>query len=528
MGSPEPGYDPGHDPPAGPGGHRPSPQPAGEAARSTDNLRQLIRDIRSNDAVVLADRIATTSPDPYEVARAYLMKLGALINLGRTAECPPVVDRADQALRRQPDPALLGEFHALAGYVANSEGSLDRATMHLVCASRVLETVQRNDIAAADAWSDLATVYSYLGFHEHARYTAGRGHQSATAADLNPAEHAVPEVGIRAAVSYDHRGDTDRCRQELIGALAGLEELLARAGGMSALRPDHLPYVEYAVARLAAIGHTDPALPQPQVSHVRKVSLPEAVDLRELSTVCRAIAEGRTSDALARLDRVTVDPRTLGGAETHRLRAIAYAAAGDHVAADLADRAAFRIASADLERVRGLFVDGIAVRLDHEELRRTIGRYAGEALSDPLTGLANRRSLENRIEQLTRDKEVGVLGVIDLDSFKSVNTVHGHLTGDLVLQRVASVLVRTLRRRDFLARYGGDEFVVILPSATLDEATLIGRRIATAIRAEDWESLVPGVPVSASVGWSELDPTTGLIGAFRKADRAMLDAKHRP
>ncbi|MGH3647961.1 MAG: GGDEF domain-containing protein, partial [Micromonosporaceae bacterium] len=184
-----------------------------------------------------------------------------------------------------------------------------------------------------------------------------------------------------------------------------------------------------------------------------------------------------------------------------------------------------RVASADLERVRALFVDGIAVRLDHEELRRTVGRYAGEALSDPLTGLANRRSLERRVAELIRDNESGVLGVFDLDAFKPVNTVHGHLTGDLVLQRVAAILVRTLRRRDFVARYGGDEFVVILPSTTVEEAAVIGRRLVAAVRDEDWESLVPGTPVSASVGWAELHQATGLIGAFRKADRAMLDAK---
>src|SRR5690606_38317970 len=114
----------------------------------------------------------------------------------------------------------------------------------------------------------------------------------------------------------------------------------------------------------------------------------------------------------------------------------------------------------------------------------------------------------------TRDKESGVLGVIDLDSFKAVNTVHDHLTGDLVLQRVAGALVRTLRRRDFLARYGGDEFVVILPSTTLAEAQQIGERLVNAVRGEDWESLEPGTPVSASVGWAEIGEDTGLIEAF--------------
>jgi diguanylate cyclase (GGDEF)-like protein len=449
-----------------------------------------------------------------------------LLNLGRTAECPAVVDHADAAVRRAADPALLGEYHALAGFVSYAEGSLDRGVMHLVWANRALETVETHTMVSADAWGDLANIYSFLGFHDHALRAVSRAHQAAEAAGVDPAEHALPDVGVRAAVALDHRGDTERCRERLVELLDHLNRLLAGGGGLSSLRPDHLPYVEYAMARLAALGHAD-VPPAPRSRKVRKIALPEAADLRELSAVCWAIAERRTDEALAMLDRTRVDSRTLGGAETRRLRALAHLTAGRYVDADTADRAAFRIASADLDRIRSLFVDGIAVRLDHEELRRTVGRYAGEALSDPLTGLANRRSLEQRIDQMDRDRETGVLGVVDLDAFKAVNTVHGHLTGDLVLQRVATVLIRTLRRRDFVARYGGDEFVVILPSTTLAEAEAIGERLLTAIRTEDWQSIVPGTPVSASVGWAELREDTGLVEAFRKADRTMLDAKQR-
>jgi diguanylate cyclase (GGDEF)-like protein len=503
------------------------PDPASHPERPTDRLRELMRDIRSSDVVLLADRITSAYTDPYEVARAYLMKLGALINLRRTAECPAVVDQADLAVRRAANPALLGEYHALAGFVSYAEGSLDRGVMHLVWANRALERVQNHDLVSADAWGDLANVYSFLGFHDHARRAVSRARQAAEVAGLAPSDHVLPDVWVRAAVALDHRGDTESCRDQLVELLTLVRSLLAETGGLSALRPDHLPYVEYAVVRLSALGHVDATLPLPRLRAMPKTALPEIADLRALSAVCQAIAKNHTDEALAMLDRATVDPRTLGGAEVHRLRSLAHATAGRYVEADISDRAAFRIAEADLDRIRGLFVDGIAVRLDHEELRRTVGRYAGEALSDPLTGLANRRSLEQRIDQMSRDREAGVLGVVDLDAFKAVNTVHGHLTGDLVLQRVATVLIRTLRRRDFVARYGGDEFVVILPSTTLAEAEAIGDRLVAAIRSEDWESIVPGTPVSASAGWAELREDTDLVDAFRKADRTMLDAKQR-
>ena len=107
-----------------------------------------------------------------------------------------------------------------------------------------------------------------------------------------------------------------------------------------------------------------------------------------------------------------------------------------------------------------------------------------------------------------------MIGVCDLDGFKAVNTMHGHHSGDLVLQRVAGVINRVMRRGDFVARYGGDEFVVVLPGAGMAEAGRGGRRIEAGGPAEDWESLVPGTPVGVSVGFAEVR-NSGVGGAGR-------------
>jgi diguanylate cyclase (GGDEF)-like protein len=193
---------------------------------------------------------------------------------------------------------------------------------------------------------------------------------------------------------------------------------------------------------------------------------------------------------------------------------------------------AFRLAAHRNDSLRTVFVDGIAARLAHEDLRRTVSRYADEALTDPLTGLPNRRHLERYVAAVVDKGEHAVIGVCDLDGFKAVNTEHGHLSGDLVLQRIAGVLARVMRQGDFVARYGGDEFVVVMPSAGLTEADEVGHRIAAAVAAEDWESLVPGTPVGVSIGWAEVTGTgTGLrealVTAFETADRAMLRSKTR-
>jgi diguanylate cyclase (GGDEF)-like protein len=93
----------------------------------------------------------------------------------------------------------------------------------------------------------------------------------------------------------------------------------------------------------------------------------------------------------------------------------------------------------------------------------------------------------------------------DLERFTSVNTDHGRSSGDLVLQRVAGVLNRVMRKGDFVARAGGDEFAVVLPAAARPEIKEISRRIETAIVEEDWDALVPGARVAVTIGWAGPD-----------------------
>ncbi|TNH31235.1 GGDEF domain-containing protein [Micromonospora orduensis] len=497
------------------------------------HARALQEASRSAEAYGLLERVIRTTDDPAARADAMVQRLSALINLGRTAEFTRTIEEASAAVRDLAEPYLHGHLNALAALAAHHQGALDRCVTHLVKAARALSAVEDPDRDTAWGWHDLAMAYSYLSFHGYALGAIERARQLGVTSGIPEETFAAPGIRLRNAVALDHNGDSDGCLRVLRDVAADLARFV-RNGRADRLRPSSLAAYGYAAARQAALGDrveptadTDPSqLLQNGGDSAR------ARDMRHLGQVCLAVAAGRPIEAVARLDTIRVSTETLGAAEPARLRSIALARAGDHVAAHRADRLAFRLAAQRNDRLRDVYIDGIAARIDHEEMRREAARFEGEALTDPLTGLPNRRRIERYITAVVTRGERVVIGVCDLDGFKAVNTRHGHHSGDLVLQRIAGVINRVMRRGDFVARYGGDEFVVVLPDTGMAEAAEVARRIEAAVRAEDWESLVPGTPVGVSIGFAEVSGGGGLRDAlslaFEVADREMLRAKSRP
>ncbi|ASU79875.1 GGDEF domain-containing protein [Actinopolyspora erythraea] len=490
--------------------------PVEDFAEHFDRIRSLARDGDNAGAIEEADRIAAAATDPLVICRALVLKLGRLFNLGRTQQCPAVLDWAFEVLSDRRAPALRGHLHALAGIIAAAD-SLERCVRHLVQAERELDSERGPTEDIVVARHDLAVTYSYLGFHAQAAPLAERCYRAGQALGLPSGDHALPEVAVRWAVSLDHLGDAEGCADMLRWVL----ETWGERTDPRRLWPAEQYYYGYAAMRLRALG--EPAEVNPVLFSVEEQGW-EVADLRMLAGACESIAAGDPTGALRRLDRPT-HPYTLGTAEPHRVRALAHAAAGDHRSAREADREATRAATSDTGRLRDRLVDGTRTQLDHEALRRTVEQYASEALTDPLTGLPNRRHFDRYVARLAEDGVDAAIGVIDLDGFKTVNTVYGHLSGDLVLQRVAAILARTLRQGDFVARYGGDEFVAVLPRTELPDAHRIGARIASAVADGDWDALVAGTPVSVTIGWADLTDPLGLPGTLESADRAMLSRK---
>lgn len=150
--------------------------------------------------------------------------------------------------------------------------------------------------------------------------------------------------------------------------------------------------------------------------------------------------------------------------------------------------------------------------------------------TDKLTGLANRCALEEKLDmeykRATRYRHDLSLSVIDLDYFKRVNDNYGHLAGDTVLREVGQRLQNLLRDTDFIGRYGGEEFVVIFPETSLDDALNIAEKLRCHLAAEP--VLVEGkaLYISASLGVAALNPGhQGYKDIFAEADKALYFSK---
>ncbi len=155
-----------------------------------------------------------------------------------------------------------------------------------------------------------------------------------------------------------------------------------------------------------------------------------------------------------------------------------------------------------------------------------------EAQTDPLTGLANRRALEEvigvSITRYEHFQEPAALLFVDIDHFKTVNDTFGHATGDRLLKRVAEVLRERLRRGDLVARYGGEEFVALLPATDRETGANLAESLRARVEAVDLSELCGDIPIRVSIGVAAVG-RDGLDAAslLAKADAAMYRAKNK-
>jgi diguanylate cyclase (GGDEF)-like protein len=148
------------------------------------------------------------------------------------------------------------------------------------------------------------------------------------------------------------------------------------------------------------------------------------------------------------------------------------------------------------------------------------------ALTDPLTRLFNRRmgitSLDQEIARAHRSGHPMTVLMIDLDDFKKLNDVHGHVQGDHALRAIAEVLRKTLRKSDTICRYGGEEFLVVLPETTAEEASILAARLFTAAEARGREMQLP---ITVSIGQASIRAEDTVESLLQRADKALYASK---
>ena len=184
-------------------------------------------------------------------------------------------------------------------------------------------------------------------------------------------------------------------------------------------------------------------------------------------------------------------------------------------------------------RGREMWAEMFVRRSRLREAERQAALLRRHALEDPLTGLGNRRSAERRLGAMRLGEEPLSLAVVDVDRFKKVNDEASHTHGDAVLRRVADLLREHSRTGDEVYRWAGDEFLVVLPTATEAQAVVVMERLRAAVAAADWSDLIPG-PVTVSIGVATApavaddgEPATvvGWRALFDSADLNLFSAK---
>jgi len=170
-----------------------------------------------------------------------------------------------------------------------------------------------------------------------------------------------------------------------------------------------------------------------------------------------------------------------------------------------------------------------AMERESDELQKKLNENRQKLMYDTLTGVRSRLSydevLEQEIQRFERYQEPFSFAILDIDHFKRVNDRFGHIAGDKALQIVAKMMLRHIRKTDFLFRIGGEEFVLILPKTSVHNAEPLVENIRSSVGGASFHFKTEKVDISLSAGLTEIAGQDTGESVYERADRALYDAK---
>ena len=467
-----------------------------------------------------------------------LVRLGAMLRIlgedpADVAESGALLTELAELAELAGDPRMVGEVaamraHRTLGFGHGEDALADAATAFAILTDAPVPAAAEDARRLSRALNGLVLVLIKLGVHELADGVSRKA-IAVAAAHGTAMERLVHELNrIRLQLSWALRLERGGRLAAAATRFLGAAESARAAGVLWSDALDRTPEG----GRDCSIIRSAYALARPSADHLVVLDAVAATahftDDRIVLAIATArclLAAHRRADAAAALRPLRdglVDDRSEPGLAISLHRELSRIESGS----DRSD-ALLRYSAAleeELWALRESRLTALRSHSEHHRLVREHGAVAAQALQDPLTGLPNRRALDLRLREISTSAngQPCAIALIDLDRFKAVNDARSHAAGDAVLRAVASSLRTALRAQDLVVRYGGDEFVVVLPATTLPVAQAVLTRATQAVAELPVDT---GAGVTMSVGVVRMPPAGSPDAALADADAAMYRAK---
>jgi len=520
--------------------------PEGLLASAQTNLLAANLDIaklQASQAIALAEAL-----DHQQLyARATTMFARILSSRDETPEAMACALKAIELCRAADDKPSLARAHEVAARILLRVGETAAALAAGLAALEAAEASKDLD-AFKIAMSALTNVYAELGQWDKALEFGTRYCDTARALGDKAAESAaigtIAYIYMGMGTEAEDRGDAAAVRTyaEEAAARSRAAMELAREAGSALAEATCLSNLAESLSILGLHQEAiellesrplDPARDSPStIAHYRETQgivlvglgrYDEAAELliKSVAEAPNKLHEITACRALASLLEKIGDTR---GALEHQKRLFALVSElSSEKAKCAASVTAVRLETAQAEARAAQFqAQAATLKHSNEQLNRRSEDLHRQAYEDPLTGLPNRRRLDDLLTVDLRDFTVVLL---DVDRFKLVNDDHSHLVGDAVLCELAKLLRATCREGDTALRFGGEEFALLLVGASAEGAMIAAERARASVQAHNWGKLSPGLRVTVSLGvalGSEADNSTSLL---ELADRRLYAAK---